>query len=401
MSDQEILNSLGDACHLIYTPSRTVGGKRIVCYDDRYIVKVASEKDGVIVSNDNFRDLQRENPEWKKVVEERLLMYSFVEDMFMPPDDPNGRHGPTIDELLTVGSGTKTKLCQYGRKCTYGTRCKYAHPERDSQGSFETILRDTPSNSPRPYSEPVPICDRMCEDFKRVLSLPNLHGNQSQSVGIYPVHSSALPPALPSRRQQLQSAPPPVPPRNNSVIPRGIRTANESPYAPLPMQIEQTAQMMSHRRPQPGLPPRQHADYDNLPFHPRNHMQPHPGHGHYNQYNVPSGMYVNNGSRRGRGGPYDNIPPPGGQMPVYPGRNHAIYQQQYYRSRAPPVDESEDEEKPCLPSRRSQLSETEVKMDDMETEDPKLLLNQDSEPKPVQRMGQTNFNETGMNAVAR
>lgn len=65
---------------VVFTPSRRVGGKRVVCYDDRFIVKLAHESDGVIVSNDTYRDLQGESPEWKKCIEERLLMYSFVND---------------------------------------------------------------------------------------------------------------------------------------------------------------------------------------------------------------------------------------------------------------------------------------------------------------------------------
>lgn len=65
---------------VVFTPSRRVGGKRVVCYDDRFIVKLAYELDGVIVSNDTYRDLQGERPDWKKCIEERLLMYSFVND---------------------------------------------------------------------------------------------------------------------------------------------------------------------------------------------------------------------------------------------------------------------------------------------------------------------------------
>jgi ribonuclease ZC3H12 len=78
--DQEILTELErDRC-LVFTPSRLVGGKRMVCYDDRYILKLASELDGIVVSNDNYRDLAQESPEFRKVVEERILMYSFVND---------------------------------------------------------------------------------------------------------------------------------------------------------------------------------------------------------------------------------------------------------------------------------------------------------------------------------
>ena len=65
---------------LVFTPARRVCGKRIVCYDDRYIIKLAAETGGVVVSNDYYMDLIKEAAEYKKVIEERLLMYSFVND---------------------------------------------------------------------------------------------------------------------------------------------------------------------------------------------------------------------------------------------------------------------------------------------------------------------------------
>ena len=79
-SDQAILTDLKERNFLVWTPSRRINGRRIVCYDDRYILKTAVEEDGIIVSNDNFRDIQNERAEWRKVIEERLLMYSFVND---------------------------------------------------------------------------------------------------------------------------------------------------------------------------------------------------------------------------------------------------------------------------------------------------------------------------------
>lgn len=120
---------------LVFTPSRQVGGRRLVCYDDRYILRLASETDGIVVSNDNYRDLVSENPEYRKIVEERILMYSFVNDRFMPPEDPLGRNGPKLDRFLRKpparGSAEVTAPpCPYGKKCTYGNKCKYYHPER-------------------------------------------------------------------------------------------------------------------------------------------------------------------------------------------------------------------------------------------------------------------------------
>ncbi|KAJ7411039.1 putative ribonuclease ZC3H12D [Willisornis vidua] len=139
IADQHILEELEKQSILVYTPSRKVKGKRVVCYDDRYIVKVAYEKDGVIVSNDHYRDLQNENPEWKWFIEQRLLMYSFVSNRFLPPDDPLGRHGPTLDNFLSkkpVLPEKKWQPCPYGKKCTYGNKCKFYHPERLRQAQL-------------------------------------------------------------------------------------------------------------------------------------------------------------------------------------------------------------------------------------------------------------------------
>ena len=126
--NQEILTKLEKEKILVFTPSRRVNGRRVICYDDRYIVKYAVEADSIIVSNDNFRDLQKENSKWKQYIDQHILMYSFVNDMFMPPDDPLGRSGPSLDEFLKTGP-YKAKICPYKNKCTYGTKCRYFHPE--------------------------------------------------------------------------------------------------------------------------------------------------------------------------------------------------------------------------------------------------------------------------------
>ncbi|KAM9339012.1 uncharacterized protein ABDE67_016671 isoform 1-T2 [Symphorus nematophorus] len=159
ITDQHILHELERRKILVYTPSRCVNGKRVVCYDDRYIIKLAFESDGIIVSNDNYRDLQTENPQWKKFIEERLLMYTFANDKFMPPDDPLGRNGPTIDDFLRKKpwtSDNKQQHCPYGKKCTYGAKCKFYHPERANQSQLSVAdelraLRDRAKNiSPKP-----------------------------------------------------------------------------------------------------------------------------------------------------------------------------------------------------------------------------------------------------------
>uniref|UniRef100_A0A8C3AID6 C3H1-type domain-containing protein n=1 Tax=Cyclopterus lumpus TaxID=8103 RepID=A0A8C3AID6_CYCLU len=136
ITDQDILRRLEKEKILVFTPSRRVQGRRVVCYDDRFIVKLAYESEGIIVSNDNYRDLGNEKPEWKKFIDERLLMYSFVNDKFMPPDDPLGRHGPSLENFLRkrpIIAEHRKQPCPYGKKCTYGHKCKFYHPERGSQ----------------------------------------------------------------------------------------------------------------------------------------------------------------------------------------------------------------------------------------------------------------------------
>ncbi|KAI8498715.1 hypothetical protein Bbelb_239170 [Branchiostoma belcheri] len=144
IAEQQILDKLEKDKILVYTPSRRVAGRRVVCYDDRFILRLANETDGIIVSNDNYRDLQTEKPEWKKIIEERLLMYSFI----YGARRPLGRYGPTLDNFLRkrpTAPEKKAPPCPYGKKCTYGNKCKYYHPERGNvpqKSVSEQIMED-------------------------------------------------------------------------------------------------------------------------------------------------------------------------------------------------------------------------------------------------------------------
>ncbi|XP_053239991.1 probable ribonuclease ZC3H12D [Podarcis raffonei] len=181
ITDQHVLEKLAKEAIIVYTPSRRMKGKRLVCYDDRYIVKLAYEQDGIIVSNDNFRDLQNENPEWKWFIEQRLLMYSFVNDKFMPPDDPLGRHGPSLDSFLSKMPQIpepKWQLCPYGKKCTYGIKCKYYHPERltwDHRSVADELRAKTKTNS---------LAQRTEEEKTRANPAKNRDGNTSHLPGL-------------------------------------------------------------------------------------------------------------------------------------------------------------------------------------------------------------------------
>ncbi|XP_029985140.1 probable ribonuclease ZC3H12D [Sphaeramia orbicularis] len=207
ITDQHILHELEGRKILVYTPSRCVNGKRVVCYDDRYIVKLACDSDGIIVSNDNYRDLQTENPQWKKFIEERLLMYTFANDKFMPPDDPLGRNGPTIDDFLRKKpwnpENNKQQHCPYGKKCTYGVKCKFYHPERTNQSQLSVAdelraLRDKaktlPSNQSLPDSQwgvGVYQSDDQCQRASPTcLTPPNAHRHHRLSPDVDEAFSS-------------------------------------------------------------------------------------------------------------------------------------------------------------------------------------------------------------------
>ena len=65
------------------------------------MLELAEKEEGIIITNDQFRDLMKEKASWQTIIEERLLPFSFAGDNFMPPEDPLGRHGPTLDEILS------------------------------------------------------------------------------------------------------------------------------------------------------------------------------------------------------------------------------------------------------------------------------------------------------------
>ncbi|XP_029951522.1 NEDD4-binding protein 1 isoform X2 [Salarias fasciatus] len=99
-TEQHFLNQLEDLRLLSFTPSREVCGQRICSHDDRFLLHLAEKTDGVIVTNDNLRDFVDTSETWRKIIQERLLQFTFVEDHFMIPDDPLGKHGPHLDLFL-------------------------------------------------------------------------------------------------------------------------------------------------------------------------------------------------------------------------------------------------------------------------------------------------------------
>ncbi|XP_053449531.1 protein KHNYN isoform X1 [Nycticebus coucang] len=129
--ESHFLQKLYSLSLLSLTPSRVMDGKRISSYDDRFMVKLAEETDGIIVSNDQFRDLAEESEKWMAIIRERLLPFTFVGNLFMVPDDPLGRHGPTLDEFLKKPA--RTQQSSKAQKTSKG----FAEHAKQQQGREE------------------------------------------------------------------------------------------------------------------------------------------------------------------------------------------------------------------------------------------------------------------------
>ncbi|XP_012880917.1 PREDICTED: protein NYNRIN [Dipodomys ordii] len=96
--ESHFLTKLHSLKMLSITPSQLENGKKITTCDYRFMVKLAEETDGVIVTNEQIHVLM--NNSKKVMVTDRLLPFTFAGNLFMVPDDPLGRDGPTLDEFL-------------------------------------------------------------------------------------------------------------------------------------------------------------------------------------------------------------------------------------------------------------------------------------------------------------
>ena len=98
--DAEILDDLHHRGILKYTKSCS--------YDDRVIVEAAVHHNGIIVSNDRYRDLQKEKDTLRRKLPRMVLEFVYSGDLFIPTPDPFGRRGPKLDEFLRFTTTTTT-----------------------------------------------------------------------------------------------------------------------------------------------------------------------------------------------------------------------------------------------------------------------------------------------------
>lgn len=89
---------------LIKTPAKDLAGKFAASYDDRFILNIAKEFDAAVVSNDHFRDLLTESEDFAFVISNRVIGYTWVMDKLFIPEDPYGRIGPSLNDILFVAA---------------------------------------------------------------------------------------------------------------------------------------------------------------------------------------------------------------------------------------------------------------------------------------------------------
>ncbi|VDP23231.1 unnamed protein product [Echinostoma caproni] len=70
------------------------------------ILRFAVENNGVVVSNDQFRQYRDLGDEFRDVIDNRLLQYTMALNTFLIPDDPFGPNGPSLDECLRIPKPT-------------------------------------------------------------------------------------------------------------------------------------------------------------------------------------------------------------------------------------------------------------------------------------------------------
>ncbi|KAJ3596777.1 hypothetical protein NHX12_003178 [Muraenolepis orangiensis] len=147
--EQHFLNQLENLRLLSFTPSREVCGQRIASHDDRFLLHLAEKTDGVIVTNDNLRDFVNTSPAWRRIILERLLQFTFVEDLFMIPDDPLGKYGPHL-ELFLRKQTTFTPPPR--RHADFWPPAQQQQPQQQQQPGYV----QAPQTSASPWPQPAP-----------------------------------------------------------------------------------------------------------------------------------------------------------------------------------------------------------------------------------------------------
>ncbi|KAM4618809.1 NEDD4-binding protein 1 [Polymixia lowei] len=158
-TEQHFLNQLEDLRLLSFTPSREVCGQRISSHDDRFLLHLAEKTGGVIVTNDNLRDFVDTSDAWRRIIQERLLQFTFVEDHFMIPDDPLGKYGPHLEVFLRKDNKRAPVTPPPLRPPDFRPPSQQQQQHQQQQPVYVQALQSAPrtaASSPRPPASLLP-----------------------------------------------------------------------------------------------------------------------------------------------------------------------------------------------------------------------------------------------------
>ena len=86
---------------VVLTPSgKDPKGQKFDCYEDDYLIRNAFLNQGIVVSNDNFREMSAKDPTYREQIEKRVLPYNFIDGELWLPSDPLGKDKVTLEMFL-------------------------------------------------------------------------------------------------------------------------------------------------------------------------------------------------------------------------------------------------------------------------------------------------------------
>jgi len=99
-NDRQIIQHLQDIGCLKMAPGRFAGSELIRSDDDLYILQVAKELEGIVLSNDQYKKEFKLHETYRDVIKNRLLQPRFFNEKLILQPDPLGPGGPTLEEFL-------------------------------------------------------------------------------------------------------------------------------------------------------------------------------------------------------------------------------------------------------------------------------------------------------------
>nr|VZI01376.1 unnamed protein product [Spirometra erinaceieuropaei] len=88
------------AKYFSFASCRRLSKETLIADDDSIILEFATKRNAVVISNDQYRDWISVRPEFRDVIENRLIPYSFNSGVFVISHHPMGKRKPPLDEIL-------------------------------------------------------------------------------------------------------------------------------------------------------------------------------------------------------------------------------------------------------------------------------------------------------------